>query len=250
MTNVLDGLREKFKFVLMRIDKARAREMAARRKTNNVLERTKKAQKKSFYLRHKLDALTDTLFVYNIRIERMFMNLKICKTAKCDDEENGLNSREDDGKYVVKLLQDISNREQLESQHRSKVDILLSKREAMVKRLDEVEKRIISTNECVTILETRLKTSCEVLKIKKMKQDLYNQRRTSRAQVLIQLRRYLELAKTRKSRADKKIEGLVRVVKEIAANLEVQEKVTSQCRKELRRLLLTKQKQNTCHEKV
>lgn len=243
MTTVFDRLRGKFKFVLMKIDKARGREMVARRKTNNVLERSKNAEKKSFYLRHKLDALTDKLFIYNIRIERIFMNLKICRNKS---EESKNKYLEDDRLCIEKRQKDISNLEQLELQYKSSVSVLLLKRDAMVKRLDEVEKRITSTNECVKILEQRLMESYEVLRIKKMKQDLYNQRRTSRAQVLIQLRRYLELAKSRKSRADKKIERLVKVIKEIAVNLEVQEKVTLKSKKEVQRLLLTKRKCSTC----
>jgi hypothetical protein len=243
MTNAIDRLRAKFRFVLLQIEKARGREMVARRKTNKALDRTKAAEKKTFYLRHRLGALTDKLFIYSMTVERTMMNLAISKKNFLGNQNKTVR---DNQQCERKFEQDISNLEALEREYNGDIAVLDATRDTMGKRLEDLEKRISSANERVKILENKLLKSSETLRLRKMKRDLENQRRTSRAQVLIHLRRYLELAKARSSRAEDKIRRLSMVKRQIAENLEAQTNVILQAKKEAQRMILTKRKSSTC----
>ena len=75
MTNALDGLRTKFRFILIQIEKAKEREITARRKTNVAIERTKVAEKKSYYLNYRCSAVNDRIFINGLQLERALLRL-------------------------------------------------------------------------------------------------------------------------------------------------------------------------------
>ncbi|KAK3696678.1 hypothetical protein QZH41_003285 [Actinostola sp. cb2023] len=197
MTNAIDGLRAKFRFVLIQIEKTKQREMAARRNTNVAIERSKVAEKRSYYLRHRISALGDRLFINGIKLER---TLKKLATARNRCEFNNDNDRRIyvDQKYNVETLEEqITNLEVIELEYSSDTAVLVAKKEMTLKRLEEVEENLSVSNETKKILENRLLRASESLRLKRMKRDLDSERRTSRSPILGQLKRYLQMANTR-----------------------------------------------------
>lgn len=241
MTSAIDGMRAKFRYMLMRIDKARQREIAARRRTNEAIQRTKVAEKKAYYLRHKFTALGDKLFINGLILERTLRRLTAVRTTlRKNNKEVYV--------YIDKpfneetLEERIVNLEVLELEYNSDAAVLVSKKEIILKNLDEQEDRLSIANDEKKILENRLLKSSEAFRLKLMKRDWDNERRNSRSEVLSQLKRYLQMANCRYRRAIDRVERITKIQRRIVENIQVQNDVTRKTNRELQHTIRLKQK--------
>ncbi|XP_020912773.1 uncharacterized protein LOC110250506 [Exaiptasia diaphana] len=239
MANAIEGVKAKLRFMVMQIDNAKQREMAARRKTNKAIETVKVAKKKCFYLSHKLSALKDKLFINGIILERTLRRLtamrSLCKRNK--DIYIRVNNQ-----FNEETWEDmITNLEVMELEVNSDAAVLADKRDMVVKRLDEVDERLSIASDERKILENRLIRSSETLRLKLMKRELDKEKRQSRLEVLAQLKKYLQMANSRYRSAVDRIERLAKVLRRIAENLEVQRDVARKANRELQHTIRLKQ---------
>jgi len=218
--------------MVAQIDKAKQREIMARRRTNLAIQRIKLAQKKAYYIRHKFSALADKLFINGLVLERTLRRLTTVRNLYRKNKDLYIYTDRQNSRLET-FEERITSLEVLELEYNSDSTVLASKREMILQQLEDQEERLAIANEEKKILENRLLKSSDALRLKQMKRDLDNERRDSRAGLLDQRKGYLQEAKARYRTAIDRIECLTNILRRIVANLEEQRDITRKTNREL-----------------
>lgn len=240
MANAIDGLKVKIRFTLIQIEKAKTREIAAKRRTNDAIQRTKIATKRAFYLQNKFSALKDKLFINGLILERKFRRLTWMRSLYTRNNEKTTFVGERQMINEDSWEEMITNLEVMELEYNSDAAVLQAKKEVIAKRLDETEERLSIANEEKRILENRLIRANETLRLKHMKRDLDEDKRKSRLDVIVQLEENLQVIKSRHKCAVERIEQLTTFLQTITENLNFKRNSTKKIKNHLREVMLQK----------